>query len=148
MTRPVMTFQVGEAIDFHDQLTNGPIVLFWGQTEFVPPPAHIEAMWPDEPPKLSWIERRRGYRPWRVLLRLQPPAEENLDEWGGRVAAAAGTPWNPRERTGDNCTAVFLPAIALGRDAGEALAKGATILHRLQGFDVVGLQVVVEGVAA
>jgi len=141
-----MNFQVGEALDFHDQMENGPIVLFWGQSEFVPTPPHIESMWPDEPSPLSWLERRRGFRHWRVLLRLQPPADENLDEWGGRVAAAAGTPWSPRARSGENHTAVSLPAIASGRNAAEALGKGALVLQRLQGFDVVGLQVLVEAV--
>lgn len=145
--KPVMNFQVGEAFDFGEQLRNGPMVFFWGQSEVVAPRPGREVRWPSEPTfKLSWWERRCGVRHWKVLLRLQPPADEDLEEWGHRAAAAVGVSFEARaDRSAEKGdTAVWFPAIGKGRNAAEAMAGAALVLQRLQFVEVVALQVQVE----
>jgi hypothetical protein len=140
-----MTFHVAEAFDVGDQMENGPIILFWGQREFVPPPPHVAKMWPAEPRPIKWRDRRRGFRNWKVVLRLEPPEGEELDEWGSRVAAAVGVVFTPSDQRDDSHTAIFLPSGVQARNAAEALARVAPVLHALQGFEVVALQAQVEG---
>jgi hypothetical protein len=142
-----MNFQVGEAFDFGEQLANGPMVFFWGQGEVTEPRPGREIQWPNEPTsKLSWLERRRGFRHWKILLRLQPPAGESLDEWGSRAAAAAGVSFTARaeRKPEEGDTAVWFPAIGKGRNAAEAMAGAGALLSRLQCFEVAALQVQVE----
>lgn len=140
-----MTFHVGEAIDFADPMENGPLVVFWGQTEYIPPAADVKQSWPDAPPALSRRERRKGYRPFKVLMRLQPPDGEDLTEWGGRISDAMGVSMDLSGPRNPDHKAIFAPGVGNYRNAAEALAGSAGLLRRLQGFEVSGLQVKVEG---
>jgi hypothetical protein len=142
-----MTFQVGELMD-PERILNGPMVVFWGQDEAVPTPAHIGGSLPiSEPPKPSWRQRRKKMRPWKFMIRLQPPADEDLDEWGGRVSAALGVAWKP-SRKDPTHTAIWLPGSCLATDAPTVIGECGNVLERLQGFTIVAAQIEVEALAA
>lgn len=139
-----MNFKIGEAFDLGDQIENGPIVLFWGQEEQVEPRPGVSVKWPTDPGKLSWWQKRRGFRHWKILIRLQPVESENLHEWGGRIAAALGVTFSPTSPPDERDTAIWQPGIAKARNAGEALARAGQLLQHAQGFDVVALQIEVS----
>jgi hypothetical protein len=141
-----MTFQVGELMD-PERILNGPMVVYWGQDEAIPTPAHIRESLPiPEPRKPSWRERRKKMRPWKFMIRLQPLPEEDLSEWGGRVSAALGTPWKPA-RQDPNHTAIWLPGSCLATDAPTVIGACGDVLEKLQGFTIVAAQVEAEALA-
>lgn len=139
-----MTFHVGEAIDFGDQMENGPLVVYWGQTEYIPRAHDAKPLaWPEEPPKLTWRQRRKRCRPFKILIRVEPPEGEPLDEWCGRVSAALGVTYDAGGRRPHH-KALFAPAVGNYQSAAEGLGAAAAVLQRLAGFGVSALQVEVE----
>jgi len=139
-----MTFQVGDLMD-PEKILRGPMVVYWGQEEAIPTPPHIPTAIPIEPPKPSWRHRRKKMKPWRFMIRLQPPGEENLDEWGGRVSAALGVPWKP-QRKDPSHSAIWVPGTCLATDAPTVIGHASSVLERLAGFTIVAAQIEAEAV--
>ena len=135
--RPIMNFEVGDLFNEQD-FERGPVLFYWGQDEEQQPRRDLDlGDWP-EPRKVKWWRRRKGVSCWRMMLRLQPPPEEDLSDWGRRMAAALGIPFTAEGQPGD--TAIWLPASTTARDASQAMASAGLLLGKLDGFKLVALQ--------
>lgn len=138
---PPMNFRVEDLLD-PDRMLNGPLVFYWGQDDRVPHRGKpIE--W-SEPGKMPLKFRLRRAKWWRIVVRLQPPAGEDLFDFGVRTCAALGQPAPPREPSDTEATAMWFPMLAPAKDAPGALACASVFLAQLTSLEASACQIEIE----
>lgn len=139
MTFP-MTMNADDLLD-RDKMLNGPMVVMWGQEDYIPvrDPQRFKL----EPPKRRLIERLSRRKPWRIMVRLQPPEGEDLELFGRKIAASLGIEgkWDSRDPSDK---AVWLPASGWYPNAPAAIGAAGRVLNRLSDLPVAAVQVEVQ----
>lgn len=134
---PIAVFDLGDTFDV-DRLVNGPITVMWGQDDYVESSKPLT--YPDV--RLSFLDRLRGKRAFRVDIRLVPFAGDTLQGLGKHISRRMGIPFMADEDPENK--SVWLPGAGAYKDAGHALAGGAALLHKLSGVKVGAAQIGIE----
>lgn len=130
--RPEMTFSVDQLLD-PKPMKDGPMDVFWNQDEWIPPTNDAIPLG-DEWPRRTLVQRALRCRRWHGAVRIAPPPDTDLGEWGKGVAAKLGVPWTNEPQEGDR--AVWLPMTIWARNAGQAIGSAGLVFKALDGFTV------------
>lgn len=136
---PPMSFRIEDLMDA-DRMKNGPMVVFWNQEGYIPCNKPLRY---GERPKVPFAVRLRGWRPWRIEIRLAPPEGEDLQAFGHMLIERLDLP-KMEGAPGDGDRGIFLPGGVVTPDAGSAIASAASIFKHLGGVEVSAVQVKVE----
>jgi hypothetical protein len=113
-------------------MKNGPMDFLWNQDEWIPPngPMTVGDKWPKRKPHQIILRCVR----WHGTIRIAPPPDADLSEWGKAIAERLGVPWAGEPEEGDR--AVWLPLTIWARNASHALGSAALVFQALDGFQV------------
>jgi hypothetical protein len=140
---PPMTFRIQDVMS-PEAFTDGPFCVFWnaeGSSEYVEPSKPIEH---PPVPKVSRLKRMLGFKPWYVDIRVTPPPEQSLADFGRTIGSAMDLP--VRNEFAPEDKAIWMPGLGVYRNAGEALGGTARLIRGIEGILVSSVQVRVEAV--
>jgi hypothetical protein len=120
-----------------EAMRNGPLVVYWGQDEWIEPNGPLPAI--TEVPRKGLLQRLLRCKPWTIEIRIAPPPDEDLETWGQAIAKKLAVPWGGRPKETDR--AIWLLASTWARHAGGALGSAAKVFNALDGFKVGAAQI-------
>jgi hypothetical protein len=123
-----MTFDPAALLD-NDKMKNGPLAVVWNQEGWIEPNKPLDKNG-GYLPKRKLRHRLLRLRPWRVEIRLAPPPDVDLSEWGNAIAATLGFPFSTPEE-GDSV--LWMWGGSWARNAGGALGGAGKFLRQLEG---------------
>lgn len=138
MTTPAMTWNVNEVMD-DVALRDGPMIVMWGQSEWIEPSVPLPALPLGALPKRTLRQRLWRVRPWRIDYRLKPTPGQTLNEFGRAIADQFGV--NLLAAPGPDDKAIWLIAGTWARNAPGAISSAGLLLKAMEDIQVVAVQV-------
>jgi hypothetical protein len=139
-----MVLNADELLD-DDAMKNGPMTVFWNQDEWVEPngdplPEPTLDAWSHRPLKARLLRAK----PWAIEMRLAPPPDTDLGEWGNELTRCFGAELAAPPKEGDK--AVWMSFGTWARNAGEAVGSAGLAFKKMDGINLSAVQIRVSRV--
>jgi hypothetical protein len=115
-----------------EAMKEGPFDVFWNQDEWIEPTDEKVLPVGDQWPKRKLLQRLLRHKRWHIVMRIAPPPDTDLQEWGEALAERLKIDWIGPAKSTDR--AVWMPMTTWARNAGGAIASAGYVLNSLEGF--------------